>query len=137
MDLLELAASLDAKDAKRPAWNPSRRQRDAARERDYERMEPVALDLARSAGARGFTADDLRSAAIAAGVLVGDEGRATGQQRALSWLGPFLCSLARREQIIALTYRDGARVKRESERVEAKGNLQVVYVAIEHSRVIS
>lgn len=134
-DLLTLAAELEA-DAQRPAWNPSRRSRDAARQRDTERLEPVALALAARVGAAGFTADDLRAAGIEAKVLTGEEGKATRRQRALSWLGPFLVSLAKRGLIAPLTYPDGNKVRRASDRPESHANAQVVYTLPAFSRVI-
>lgn len=136
-DLFSYAASLDEPKPS-PAWAPSPRDRVRARSRDYERLEPVALKLAASVGAKGFTADDLRAAATEAGIITGSEGQGpdSHRQRALSWFGPFLTSLAKQGKIAALTYRDGHKVKRTSTRPEAHANAQVVYCLPEFSRVI-
>lgn len=41
--------------------------------RDVERLVPVARELATSAGADGVTVGDLRTAAVARGLLTGEE----------------------------------------------------------------
>lgn len=110
-----------------------RSDREATRQRDAERLEPIALALAHKVGAAGFTVDNLRRAAIQAGIIVGAEGaeRKVENQRALSWLGPFLTSLARRGLIVALRYKDGNTVKRASDRPEAHHNKHTVWTLLE------
>ena len=76
-------------------------------------------------GAEGFTADDVRCWLKVAGLITGDEA----QQRALSWVGPWLKGL-KHKGILASVCHPGTTVpmRRKSERSEAHGNAALVYV---------
>jgi hypothetical protein len=101
--------------------------------------EIVVDSFAGGGGAEGFTADNLRRAAVHAGVITGEEGKGhdADRQRALSWFGPFLTTLVRRGRLAPRTYPDGQPVRRASDRPEAHGNKHIVYVLPTFARVNS
>lgn len=104
-------------------------ERRRIRARDQERLEPLMRDLARRRGPEGITAAELIAEGITRGVFTGQE-TAMGQQRALSWIGPWLAALAKRG-VLARRMDDGVEVRRRSERAQSHGNLQLVYVLAE------
>ena len=78
------------------------------------------------AGERGFTAYDVREVAIAKQIAgTGDEE----EQRAWSWIGPWLAVLARRGSIAVLKDAHGHVIERSSSRRESHANRQIVYTA--------
>lgn len=82
-------------------------------ERDIERLVPLAKELARTAGADGVTVANLRSIAVARGILTGEE-----RGRRLSYLGKVM---QRAELVPTGEYR-------RSHIGRSHGNLHAVYV---------
>ncbi len=107
-----------------------------AREFVKAALLPRVLEEARrSANAipRGFTADDVRAIALELDLGTGEER----EQRAWSWLGPWLGVLARRGQIGVLRDIGGRPLERKSVRGESHGNPQIIYTAADAARAVA
>ena len=88
-------------------------------ERDIQRLIPLALELAQTAGAEGVTVANVRLIAVARGILTGEE-----KGRRLSYLGKVL---QRADLVSTGEYR-------RSSIPRSNGNLHAVYVLPEFGR---
>jgi hypothetical protein len=107
---------------------PDAADRAAKREIIKRTVLPDVLELAAHSAhltPKGFTPDDVRDLAIEKQLITGEEQ----DQRALSWIGPWLFALARRGTIAFARDDDGRPLERPSERPKAHGNPQYVYTA--------
>lgn len=107
---------------------PAEIERKRQRDRLKELLLPTVLRKGRGRAAAGFIADDVRYWAITAGVITGHER----DQRAHSWMGPWLKGLAGKVGPLKVLrhFEGGPAITRASDRPDAHGNKQVVYVVV-------
>lgn len=103
------------------------------RERWQERLLPVVKSMAEIAAGDGITASDVISRGITDGILIGERAFLTLHPRVYAFVGHWLHKLARdgilEQKTIAAEGGGQIRVRRRSERVVSKGNLNDVFVA--------
>jgi hypothetical protein len=117
-------------------------ERKAQRERWKVQLLPIVMDLAARRGAEGFTAADVQSDGITAGVLNGEswflKNPLPVYRNVYAWIGQWLSYLADTGTLARVmeTMADGRKkqVERESTRKASKGNPGGVFVLAELAR---